>query len=231
MSTPENTSSTNTERKTFSFAPRPASQSASTTNLAVNERQRRTIRNLLIAVVFVLTGTIISALIISSEEDIKVQVTAEPSPEVSPSSELELEGLTFKGITQEGNDFIILADRAVELSGQPELVKLISPRARIDSTSGNPMTVRSLNGSFDRNNDRVDLEGRVVIVRPDIGYTLMTDQAVAYLGTGMMTSDREVRGFSPRGRVRSDGIVISEGGQHILFTGSSTLRLLTQQSN
>ena len=71
----------------------------------------------------------------------------------------------------------------------------------------------------------------MVIVRPDIGYTLMTDAAIAYLNSGKMVSDQEVRGFSPRARVRADGMIISENGDNVLFTGNSTLRILTRQSN
>ena len=124
-----------------------------------------------------------------------------------------------------------MAETAIESTDNPEIVTMTSPRARVDTDDGNPMTMRSLNGAFNRNEDRVDLEGRVVIVRPDIGYTLMTDTAIAYLNSGKMVSDQEVRGFSPRARVRADGMVISENGDNVLFTGKSTLRILTQQSN
>lgn len=227
MTAPENNEN---QPKKFSFAPRGADDLAAR-NVVSGERQRRSLRNVILGGVLVISGAIISALVISNEKEIKVQVAEEKEEVKKPSSGLELKGLSYKGITSDGNDFIVLAETAIEDQNQPELVELKSPRARVDTTSGNPMTLRSLSGSFYRDQDRVDLNGRVVIVRPDIGYTLMTDAAIAYLDTGRMTSDQEVRGFSPRARVRADGMVISERGENVLFTGKSTLRILTQQSN
>ena len=228
MNTPENTQKT---QKQFSFAPRTAGNDGSANSVIAGDRQRRSLRNLILIGVLVISGAIASSLILTAEEEIKVQVEAKPQDIKQNTSGLELKGLSFKGITADGNDFIVLAETAIESTTNPEIVKMSSPRARIDTDGGNPMTMRSLTGAFNRNEDRVDFEGRVVIVRPDIGYTLMTDAAIAYLNSGKMTSDQEVRGFSPRARVRADGMVISENGANVLFTGKSTLRILTQQSN
>ena len=64
----------------------------------------------------------------------------------------------------------------------------------------------------------------MVIVRPDLGYTLLTDEAFANLDTGVMISEVPVRGFSPTTRINSDGMVIAEG-RDILFTGKSRIIL------
>ena len=79
--------------------------------------------------VLVISGAIISALVISNEEEIKVQVADEKQEVKKPSSGLELKGLSYKGITSDGNDFIVLAETAIEDQNQPELVELKSPRA------------------------------------------------------------------------------------------------------
>jgi len=136
-----------------------------------------------------------------------------------------LEGVTYKGITRDGNDFVVLASSAAENPDQPDQIKLTSPRARVDTNAGNPMTARSNHGLFFRADDKVDLDGRVVIVRPDLGYTLLTERAVAHLDTGMMTSDVLVRGYAPHGEVQADGMVIKDHGQEVLFTGKSVLTL------
>ena len=228
MSTPETTQKT---KKQFSFAPRTARNDGSANSVIAGDRQRRSLRNIILIGVLVTSGAIASTLILTGEEEIKVQVESKPEEIKQDTGGLELKGLSFKGITADGNDFIVLAETAIESTDNPEIVTMTSPRARVDTDDGNPMTMRSLNGAFNRNEDRVNLEGRVVIVRPDIGYTLMTDTAIAYLNSGKMVSDQEVRGFSPRARVRADGMVISENGDNVLFTGKSTLRILTQQSN
>ena len=64
-----------------------------------------------------------------------------------------------------------------------------------------------------------------MIVRPDIGYTILTEQAVADLGTGTMTSDTNVRGFSPQAQVTAGGMIIRENGKDVIFKGKSVLTL------
>ena len=64
-----------------------------------------------------------------------------------------------------------------------------------------------------------------MIVRPDLGYTLLTDEAFANLDTGVMISEVPVRGFSPSTRINSDGMVIAEEARDILFTGKSRIIL------
>ena len=218
-------------RKTFSFAPRQSDEQGSANTVVQVERKRRSLRNVILFSTAIACGVITTILLTTSEEEIKVQVNAE-KPEIAQTlGGLELKGLSYKGITEDGHDFIVIAESAAESPTSPNLVRLNSPRARVDMPSGNPMTLRSLKGAFNRVEERVDLNGRVVIVRPDLGYTLMTETAIAYLDSGKMTSDTSVRGYSPRASVRSDGIVISERGGNVLFTGKSRLRVLTQQSN
>ncbi|MCE2517129.1 MAG: LPS export ABC transporter periplasmic protein LptC [Alphaproteobacteria bacterium] len=220
-------------RKSFTFAPRDASNAQPVERILEGDRQRKALRLSLMAGTGVVAAVVLSFISLTAEEDIKVQVTAE-APKVEASGSLELKGLTYKGITNEGNDFIVLAEVARETPDKPDEVELVSPRARVDTASGNPMTLRSNEGQFNRVAQRVHLNGRVVIVRPDIGYTLMTEAAIADLNSGKMTSDQRVRGFSPRAQVQAEGMVINDNGLDVLFTGKSTLtirQLTTPQSN
>jgi LPS export ABC transporter protein LptC len=226
-SAPPNTSAPE-QRKTYSFAPRSSGNDGSTSSIDASERRRKSIRNFILLGVLIISGAVILALIISSEEEIKVQVVADPEKTEQLTAGLEVKGLSFKGTTEDDNDFIVLADSAREMTNQPNLVLLTSPRAQINTPTGNPMTLQSLKGTIYRREGRVDLEGQVVIVRPDPGYTLMMDKVVAHLDTGLITSDRPVRGYSPRADISADGIIISNTGQNIRFTGKSKLRVLTE---
>ena len=208
--------------KTYSFAPRAETISAGTREAIQTDRQRKYLRYLLLGAVLITASIGVSFISLTEHDDIKIKVEQTIKDE---TNELVLEGVTYKGLTSEGNDFIVLAETAAENPDQPDQIKLTSPRARVDTDSGNPMTIRSNNGLFFRNDDRVDLDGRVVIVRPDLGYTLLTEQAQAFLDTGMMTSDVLVRGFSPQGQVTADGMVIKDHGQDVLFKGKSVLTL------
>jgi len=210
-------------KKAFSFAPRSQSLSEPAREMLKADRQRKLQRYLILMAAMVMVGLGLSFISLTQEEDIKIQVDAQITPQ--DKGELILEGVTYKGITQEGNDFVVLAKSAAEIPDKPDQIKLTSPRARMDTNAGNPMTARSNHGLFFRTDDRVNLDGRVVIVRPDLGYTLLTESAVAYLDTGMMTSDVLVRGYAPHGEVKADGMVIKDQGLDVLFTGKSVLTL------
>lgn len=216
-------------RKRFAFAPREEGDNAPVQRIIENDRKRKGLRLGITIGIGLIATVVLSFISITAEDGIKLQVTAE-NPQISDDGALKLEGLTYKGITSDGNNFIVLAEVATELPNQPELVELESPRARVDSTSGNPMTIRSNKGELNRDTELVELNGRVVIVRPDIGYTLMTEAAVAHLNTGRMTSDKIVRGYSPRARVRAEGMIINDNGQDVLFTGKSTLTIRRLQT-
>ena len=221
MTTPPPTDQEN-NGKTYSFAPRSEPISDGTRDLLQSDKQRNYQRYLVLIALLVLAGIGLSFISLTEEEEIKIQVESTIQEE---SGALVLEGVTYKGLTSEGNDFIVLAETAAENPDKPDQVSLTSPRARVDTDTGNPMTIRSNNGLFFRNNDRVDLDGRVVIVRPDLGYTLLTEQAVAFLDSGMMTSNVQVRGFSPQGQVTADGMEIKDHGRDVLFKGKSILTL------
>lgn len=217
-------------RKQFTFAPRSDIGDQPVERIIAADRKRKNLRIGLMAGIGILSAVILSFVSLTAEEDIKLQVASE-APQPQQSGSLELGGLKYKGVTAEGNDFIVLAKSAIESPELPNQISLTAPRARVDGTSGNPMTIRSNQGQFYRDNKRVDLNGRVVIVRPDIGYTLMTEAAVAHLDTGLMTSNKIVRGFSPRARIKADGMVISQNGQDVLFKGKSRLTITSSSEN
>jgi len=210
-------------KKSFSFAPRKRDRS-SAKSMVDASRRHRAIRAGLILGVGVTIIAIGSLLGLSKTTDIKVQIKAETvtSPE---SRDVELKGASYKGVTSGGNDFIVLADTATENPDRPDLINMDSPRARVETASGNPITIRSNEGEFFRDENKVHLTGRVVIVRPDLGYTLLTEKADADLDTGRMTSDTEVRGYGPKANIRSNGMIIEDKGNDLTFLGHAVLVL------
>jgi|GEM_PF-473108 LPS export ABC transporter protein LptC len=222
-------SSNNTARdkkgrmKPFSFAPRIRDKS-STETMVEATRRHRTIRAGLIISVGVIFAVVGGFLGLGGQDDIKVQLKAEkePSPE---TRDVELKGASYKGVTSSGNQFIVLADTATENPDRPNQINMSSPRARVDTESGRPMTIRSNNGEFYRDENKVNLTGRVVIVRPDLGYTLLTEEADADLETGQIISEKEVRGFGPKANIRSNGMIIKDKGDDLLFLGHAVLVL------
>lgn len=210
-------------KKSFSFAPRKRDKS-SAKSVVEASRRHRTIRAGLIIGAGLVLAAVGGFLGLGNDADIKVQIktASDPSPE---SRNVELKGASYKGLTSGGNDFIVLADTATENPDRPNQIDMASPRARVDTASGKPITIRSNEGEFFRDENRVNLTGRVVIVRPDLGYTLMTEEADADLETGRMTSDKEVRGYGPKANIRSNGMIIEDKGNDLTFLGHAVLVL------
>ncbi|NBQ83415.1 MAG: hypothetical protein EBU10_04205, partial [Alphaproteobacteria bacterium] len=117
------------DKKAFSFAPRSQSLSEPAREILKADRQRRLQRYLILMAAMVIVGLGLSFISLNQEEDIKIQVDAKITPQ--EKGELILEGVTYKGITRDGNDFVVLASSAAENPDQPDQIKLTSPRARV----------------------------------------------------------------------------------------------------
>ena len=219
-SDPLNLDKTTTKR--FAFAPRERDRSDTANSITENSRQRRNRRFMLTVIIGLVALITVAIVSFGDDDETAVQITAE-NASVSQTGAVALEGVSYQGVTGEGKNFVILAETAFENTTQPDLVNMVSPRARVDTVSGNPITIQSNNGEFMRVDKTVNLSGRVVIVRPDLGYTLLTEEAFADLGKGMMKSEKPVRGFSPNGNISAGGLIITENSEDILFTGKSRL--------
>lgn len=207
----------------FSFAPRQMSEESIATSIASDTNRRRA-QILLLTISFGFIFLVGFGLLSLEESNLEIQVSAEKAA-IEETGDVKMEGLSYRGITKDGNDFVLIADTAAENTQSPDLVLMTGPRARVDTNTGNPITIRANEGDFSRTKNTVNLKGRVVIVRPDLGYTLLTDQAFTNLDTGVMISEVPVRGFSPNARVNSDGMVIAEEARDVTFTGKAKIIL------
>ncbi|MGC6485269.1 MAG: LPS export ABC transporter periplasmic protein LptC [Candidatus Puniceispirillales bacterium] len=207
----------------FSFAPRQMSEDSIATSIASDTSRRRT-QLLLVAASLGVIALLGLALVNLQDSKLEVQVSAEKA-DLDDAGNVQMEGLSYRGITKDGNDFVLLAETAAENTETPDRVLMTGPRARVDTKTGNPITIRANEGDFSRVRNTVNLKGRVVIVRPDLGYTLLTDEAFTNLDTGMIISEVPVRGFSPNARVNSAGMIINEEARDVTFTGKARLIL------
>ena len=136
-----------------------------------------------------------------------------------------LKGITYKGYTDEGTSYIVFADQVQEAPEDSTIIHLTSPRTRINTSEGETMTIRSNHAEYSIETQTIVLNGRVVIVRPDIGYTLHTAALTADLATGDVTGNTNVRGYARGGTIRAEGMTIHDQGEHIIFTGKTAVTL------
>ncbi len=215
------------ERAKLSFAPSNHTQRQATQSIVKKDQQRR--RWQLAA--SVICGIIIAGVIYlttADNRDVTVQTAASAppnSPQDEAASGLQFEGLTYKGTTKDGQSFTLLAKAASETTDNPGHVVLTAPKARIDTESGDMMTIRAAHGELFRGKNLFEMSGNVVIIRPDIGYTLLMESATAHLNNGSLTSNSLVKGHSQQSEIKSGGIEINDQGRIILFKGKTQLIL------
>ena len=206
----------------FTFAPREADNSRTADNVSRDNRRRRNRQTALAIVICLIVVASIGLTDFTQNEETTVQLGIE-STSIGRGGTILLEGLSFQGVTKSGKNFIVSADRASESTEEPDRINMASPRARIDTATGKPITINSESGTLIRNSNTMTLSGKVVIVRPDIGYTLTTEEAVADLESGRLVSNSPVRGTGPDGDIRSGGMVIAGEGESVVFSGESTI--------
>lgn len=204
----------------FAFAPRKMDSTETADSVSQDSKRRRNRQIALAAVIGFIVILSIGLANLGGEEETAVQLSIDAAT-IEPGGAVSLEGLSYKGVTDSGRSFVILADSASESAEQPDRVTMASPRARVDSATGDPITIRSSSGELMRGDNTLRLIGQVVIVRPDLGYTLMTDEAVADFNNGVLKSEKPVRGFSPDGNIRSGGIIISGDNEDLLIEGTN----------
>ena len=204
----------------LAFAPRETDVVDTADSVSRDNRRRRRRQVALASAIGAIVLASIGLVEIDSGEETTVQIGIQKAS-VDQSGTISLEGLSYKGVTSSGRNFVVQADRASESTERPDLVSMVRPRATVDTEAGDRITVQSDSGEFERASNTVTLTGRVVITRPDRGLTLMTEEVFADLGSGTLKSETPVRGISPDGVINAEGIVIAGEDGNILFTGRS----------
>ena len=181
---------------------------------------RRFIRYALLGFGFIGIALVIS-LLLGGGGAVSIKLTDSTPSQVRGEASVTLEGVSYKGLTDSGEDFAIFADQAIESFTNRNLVTLISPRAQVARANA-PITIRSQRAEYNRARNDIHLRGQVVIVRPDLGYTLHTESATAKLNNGEIISTVPVEAFTPNSTISAEGMTIHDKGNRIIFTGKST---------
>ena len=202
-----------------SFSPRPITP--------LNRHQesgddRRFIRYGLLGFAFAAIAVVASLLVGGGRSAVSIKLTDPETSQIRSAAAITLEGVSYRGLTQSGDNFAIFADQAIESLANRNLVTLVAPRARLDlGRNRQPVTIRSHRAEYNRARNDIHLTGDVVIDRPDLGYTLHTDSAIAKLDSGDITSDQPVHAHTPSSVITAQGMAIHDKGNRIIFTGRS----------
>lgn len=148
---------------------------------------------------------------------------------------LKLEDPRFTGITQAGEPFEITAVSALPDRPMPTRIDLTDPTGEIRLASGIAVNVTARSGAMLRSEDKLTLDGGIVITTSD-GYTAETDSILVDLDTDTVTATSPVEGVGPAGSIsaRRMTLVRSNDGLDtvtVRFEGDVAVRFLPSMAD
>lgn len=129
----------------------------------------------------------------------------------------------YQGVDGENRPYTVTADVATQL-GDTEDVQLDSPRADILLADGTWVLLQAQEGLYAREENHLDLAGRVTVFRDD-GTQVVTDRAAVDLSDSSAEGDAPVAAQGPFGTLTAEGFRLREQGQVVIFTGNSRVVL------
>lgn len=153
-----------------------------------------------------------------SDNNIEIEITT-----VAPTSDgrLELQGLTYKGQTKSGDDYVVIAAKAAEDARNANLVHLDLIEGEITNLENGEVTLVSNQGQFDQVKNFITLIGDVVITQSARQLTFVTQELSGDLNLGDFTAPKDVLVTSPTSTISSEAMDVTAFGETIIFKGQS----------
>lgn len=130
----------------------------------------------------------------------------------------------YFGVDQQNRPFKVTADTATEEGVKDGIVVLAEPKADFTTRSGANVYVEAREGFYHQTSQLLELVGEVSLFHAD-GYELHTEEAEIDLGNSSAQGNKPVDGHGPQGALNGQGFVITDGGEHVVVTGQSGLRM------
>lgn len=147
------------------------------------------------------------------------------SVSTQPTGTLEMTGARYSGTTENGVEFSINAERAVESADEKGLVVLYEPDGFVSSESDGRTNLSSNSALYYATERRLDMSGNVNIYQAKQNLTLKSEEIVALIGKGEMLSNKPVILEGPDIFLTSQGMHATDNGEVIKFTGKSRVEL------
>ena len=128
----------------------------------------------------------------------------------------------YSGVDDNNQPFNIAADLATQAPDNENVVELQHPKADVTTTDGDFVTLSARVGHYYREEERLDLTGKVHLTH-DKGFDVVTESATVDLKNGTAAGDTPVSGEGPSGQLQSEGFRLRDRGNVIVFTGKSHL--------
>jgi LPS export ABC transporter protein LptC len=177
----------------------------------------------LLGVAIIIGGIIVGWTSFFQNND-NIEISLE-SVSTQPTGTLEMTGARYSGTTENGVEFSINAERAVESADEKGLVVLYEPDGFVSSESDGRTNLSSNSALYYATERRLDMSGNVNIYQAKQNLTLKSEEIVALIGKGEMLSNKPVILEGPDIFLTSQGMHATDNGEVIKFTGKSRVEL------
>tara|TARA_B100000575_G_scaffold288336_1_gene288177 strand:+ start:1305 stop:1964 length:660 start_codon:yes stop_codon:yes gene_type:complete len=160
--------------------------------------------------------------LVDTNEDIRLEIT---DVSTSGNGNVTLTGARYRGHTESGRKFEVIATAATERSDNPGDIDLSQPIAIIFSNDGSTLNITSKKGTYSQTRSGVALRGSVIVTDSGRGMTMETEMVDANLSSGNLHTTTDVRVTSKTALVLAEGMQIFDEGNLIVFSGKTKMTL------
>ena len=140
----------------------------------------------------------------------------------SSGASLTMENARISGINKKNNKYSITAKNIIQSPNQLEMFNLEGPHAEMMLSDGSKVLIHSEIGEYNEKIQKLFLTKNVTFVH-ESGHKMLTESIEINIDQNTAKTESLVSGEGPLGKIKSDGLVISQGGKKITFKGNSRL--------
>jgi lipopolysaccharide export system protein LptC len=133
---------------------------------------------------------------------------------------MKIESARYSGTDDEGQPFVLAAQRAVQQTSDVPIVDITGIRARLGLQQG-PATIQALRGRYDLDRQQVAVNGPVRVSGPE-GEQLYTRDVLIDLKSRQVRSTGQISGRMPLGSFDAASLSADLGTRQVALTGGVT---------
>jgi lipopolysaccharide export system protein LptC len=137
---------------------------------------------------------------------------------------MRVEQARYVGVDNKGQNFLIVANSAVQQSSNVPVVMIEGMGAKLNLARG-PLTIAALKGRYDLEQEKVAVDGPIRVVAPD-GYRLATRDVTVDLDKRTMRSTGRVSGEMPLGHFEAGNLNADLDERTVRLDGGVRLKIV-----
>jgi lipopolysaccharide export system protein LptC len=205
----------------------PAYQAGMEARFAIAARHSRIVRILRVAVPAAVVLSMAAIVLVSVFNPFRMllpKLPLEMDNLVVSGTKITMESPHMSGYTQDQRPYEVWAKTATQDVTDPDHVDLRTLRAKVLMEDQSIVTLDALNGLMDNKQQTLDLH-KDIYLQTSTGYEAWLSQAFVDMAKGTVTSDEHVDVKWADGKVSSDRLRITGGGEVVIFDGHVVMNI------